>query len=47
MDLRAAGVDAVEVDCVARSDVEARREMAVPARVSGFGGEIVFGHDVR
>ncbi len=38
-DLRAAGVEAGEVDGVAGVDGEARRQGGVPAGVRGFGGE--------
>ena len=44
-DLGAAGVGAFDLDFVARLDVQARREGAVPHGVGGLGGERVHGHD--
>ena len=43
--LAAAGIDALDLDFVARLNAQARLERAVPDGVSGFGGERVFDHD--
>ena len=44
VNLAAAGVEALEVDGVARGDAQARRQSAVPDGVGGFGEKGVGGH---
>src|ERR1700728_4463966 len=43
-DLAAAGLDALEVNSVAGSDLEARRQSAVPAGMGGLGNQRMLGH---
>ncbi len=44
MNLRTATVDALEVHGIAGGDTQSGRKIAVPTRVRGLRGEMVFGH---